>query len=247
MAMKKTLTGIALLLVAIFTQTATLQASDFIDTGMPDKSIGVGIRFGVNTSNSSGSLKGYSDNTSYSWRTGFNTGVVVDLNVREFFSIQPGLFFENRSYDYTIVRHESASQSLYNELGHTRSYSFNIPIMASFRFNLTDNLEWLAEAGPYFAFGVGGFDKNHQVYLQVAKDPQQSSKYYENHIERDFYGKDIWNHKKFDWGFKLGTGFRLHKCYLFSIHYFAGCKNVSANPDWTMRNKSWSFALGYDF
>ena len=95
--MKKTLTGIALLLVAIFTQTATLQASDFIDTGMPDKSIGVGIRFGVNTSNSSGSLKGYSDNTSYSWRTGFNTGVVVDLNVREFFSIQPGLFFENRS------------------------------------------------------------------------------------------------------------------------------------------------------
>ena len=56
MAMKKTLTGIALLLVAIFTQTATLQASDFIDTGMPDKSIGVGIRFGVNTSNSSGSL-----------------------------------------------------------------------------------------------------------------------------------------------------------------------------------------------
>lgn len=244
-SMKKKIIALA---IGIFAMTSnTMLAADFLDTNASGSTITAGLRFGINSSNQKGTLRGYSDNASFNWRTGFTVGGVINLNVRNYFSVQPGFFFENRSFDYTVVRLDNASQLLQNDLGHTRSYSFNIPVLASFHFNLTDGLQWNVEAGPYFQFGIGGNDEIEQIHSQVSAQPNGQGTYIYTKSDRDFYGGGQWQHRKFDWGFKFGTGLRLYHHYVIAVYYLAGCKNSSAIPEWKMRNKSWNFSIGYDF
>ena len=56
----------------------------------------------------------------------------MNLNIRDFFSMQPGFYFENRSYDYSTIRHDADRRALETNLGHTRRYAFSIPVLASF-------------------------------------------------------------------------------------------------------------------
>lgn len=222
-------------------------ASDFLDTGVPDKAISFGVRFGLNSTGQSTSLKGYSDNVSHNRGTGFIIGGVVDLNIRQFFSVQPGFFFENRSYDYTVVRYDQAQQSLQNDLGHTRSNSFTLPVLASFKFQLSHTVRWNVDIGPYFGFGLGGSDDREIIGLKVASNPSEVSKYEHFVVDGDYYGNGQWRHRKFDWGVKIGTGLRLSDHYVFNVYYMGGLKNVSDYGAWSMKSRSWNFSIGYDF
>jgi len=243
----KRLIKTAILALSIVLTPATVAAADFVDTGTPDENVGIGLRFGLTSSNLHGNLDDYSNKANYNWRTGFTFGAVVDLNVRNFFTVQPGLFFENRSYDYTVIRHDKDLQALYNDLGHTRSYSFTIPILASFRFNLSESLQWTLDVGPYFAFGLGGKDNMEQIHAQVSPVSGNGDRYMDVTVKRDYYGDGMWQHKSFDWGAKLGTSLRLNRQLVFAIYYMKGFKDISAYEPWTMRTKSWSFSVGYDF
>ena len=240
--MRKLFLSIAIALAAVL----PVSAADFMETGMPDKTVGIGLRFGINTTGQKTKLGSYSDNVSINNGTGFTVGAVVDLNVRRYFSVQPGIFFENRSFDYTVVRHSSADRTLQNNLGHTRSYSFTIPVLASFRFNLSENVQWNVEVGPYFAFGIGGGDNMDDIITKVPADGT-SGIYNHEYYDRDFYGDATWQHRKFDWGSKIGTGIRVKERYSFNIHYMCGFKDLSADKNWTMKNRSWTFSVGYGF
>lgn len=243
--MKTRLLAVVLSLVAVSGVAAS--ASDFVDTDLPEKSIGGGLRMGVTTSSINGSMKGYSDNVSYDWGTGFTVGGVVDLNIRNFFTIQPGFFFMNRSHDYTVVVHDRGQQLLQNDLGHTRFYAFDIPVLFSFRFGLADAVQWKCDVGPYFSFGVGGNGNREHIHMQMAQAVGGMNEYVDRVSEYDYYGDGQWQHRKFDWGFKIGTGFRFYDHFVFDIYYLFGCKDVSAYDGWRMRNKTWTFSLGYDF
>lgn len=223
-------------------------AAGFMDTGTPTRLISVGARLGITSSNLSTDIPGYADNGNFSWKRGFAAGVVVDLHVRNYFSIQPGFFFENRSYDYTLISHYPEDHALTNQLGHTRRYAFTVPIMAAFHFNLTSNLQWLVEAGPYFAFGTGdGKDEVEQIHISAPEGA--SGSYIYNTAKRDYYGDGDWQHRSFDCGLQIGTGIRILDRYVLSVHFQRGLRNVSANhsQNWEMHNKGWTFAIGYDF
>ncbi|MEF9923832.1 MAG: porin family protein [Muribaculaceae bacterium] len=235
--------------------TAQLNAINFLDTSTPDSRISLGIRIGVNSSNQGLNLtkiypdvkKGYTE-----WKAGFDVGAVVDLNINNFFTIQPGFFFQNRSYDYTIITSNFNAGMLANKFGHTRNYSFQIPMLLSFRFNLSNDFRWHLDFGPYIAFGLGGYNKIDSYATKVTENANVIvNKQYEHDYYTDSDGTMI-GMSKFDWGFKMGTAFSFRNHYYLGIHYNAGCKNV-ANPHANFlekasaKNKSWSVSLGYDF
>lgn len=242
--MKKIILPLTILLATI---AQVAKADDFMDTGVPSKAITAGVRFGITSSGQKMDLDSYSDNVSVNQGAGWTIGGVVDLNIREFFSIQPGFFFENRRYDYTVIRHDNTSQTLENEIGNTRYNMFTIPVLASFRFNLSAHVQWHVDAGPYFGFALGdGSDDVEHIKMSVG--PDDASRFYNyEELHRDFYGGDKWQHKSFDWGLKIGTGIRINKHYSFNIYYMNGFKDISADRDWTMKNRSWNFSIGYDF
>ena len=242
--MKKLILSFAILSAFLM---PTAKADDFMDTGVPSKAISVGLRFGINSSSQKMDLGSYSNNVSVNNGTGWMVGGVVDLNVREYFSVQPGFFYENRRYGYTVIRHDGDTQTLENEIGDTRYNMFTIPVLAVFRFNVSSHVQWNVAAGPYFGFSIGdGSDEVEKISTRVGENNTTSAYNYKK-FDRDFYGDGQWQHKSFDWGLKIGTGIRINRHYSFSIYYMKGFKDISADRDWTLKNRSWNFTIGYDF
>lgn len=213
------------LLSSILLGSLTANAADFLDTSAPENVFNIGARVGFNLSNNS------IDNTPYfkmnlsKWGTGFDAGVVCDINIRNFISIQPGFFYQSRSNDYAYIY--TALGGDIDNYGHTRHYTFNVPILASLHLNPTDNIRWSIDFGPYFEFGLDGSDKD------LSKDTKYKEDYYASR-------------KSFDIGLKMGTGLEFFDHYYFGIHYLAGCCNIW-KEDFDGRNKAWTFTLGYNF
>lgn len=212
-------------------------SADLLDTEPAEKLFNLGVRIGVNSSNRTFPSEKFSSWNVNNWGTGFNAGVVVDLNMREYISIQPGIFFESRSGHYSYSEeyvNQKNEMDYFTQLGHIRTYNLLVPVMASVKLNIADNLQWLIEAGPYVQFKLHSSDSNK---IQVIDQPTPTSPLKVEYAKSNFA----------DWGFKLGTGIRLDKHYSFSIHYLAGLGNVWKSPVEGGSNKAWTFTLGYDF
>lgn len=226
------------LLAAILTIGAmSSYAADFLSTEPAEKLFNLGVRIGVNSSNRTFPSEKFSAWNVNNWGTGFDAGIVANLNMREYLSIQPGIFFESRSghysysEDYTNDKNEA---DYFTQLGRLRTYNIIVPVVASVKLNLAGNLQWLLEAGPYAQLKLHASDSNK---IQVIDQPTPTSPLKVEYAKSKFA----------DWGFKLGTGLRFNEHYSFSIHYLAGVGNVWKSPVEGGSNKAWTFMLGYDF
>ncbi|MCM1319888.1 MAG: PorT family protein [Muribaculaceae bacterium] len=206
-------------------------AQEWIDTDEADKFINVGVRVGFNTANATRGGDISRANLD-SWGTGFDAGAVINLNFNNALSIQPGFFFQSRSHNYSYVIPQIGVDNAPNvhEYGHTLSRSFLVPVMGIFNMYPNENVKWSIEFGPYFNFGLSGSDKGTQEVGLVSRD------YKDGYFD---------NRKKFDLGFKMGSGVTILEHYYLGIHYESGACAVWKNGGG--RNKAWTFTVGYDF
>ena len=140
-----------------------VSAQKFLDTSAPDRLLTMGARIGVNSSNATVKDDVYDLWNKNSWGTGFDLGVVADINIRNFVAIQPGIFFQSRSGDFTYasrfwVPGENENGEVVNEAhdivqyGHNRNYNIYVPIVASLRFNVGNKVKWSVDFGPLREF-----------------------------------------------------------------------------------------------
>lgn len=219
-----------------------VQGADFLSTETCEKTFDLGVRLGINTTNrTTGTNIGYDRQ---SWGTGFDAGVVADINLRDYISVQPGFFFESRSGSYTFVTAKSNDvDPLYyiTQAGHRRSYNFTIPILASLRFNLSDNLRWLVEAGPYVSFVLSSKLINDEL-VSTGVLTEFAPPFEQKPASADF-------------GLKLGTGLLISDHYYVGVHYEAGLTKAYKDQrfdDVYIRKygghtKAWLFTIGYNF
>lgn len=215
-------------------------AADFFSTAECDRFITFGARIGFNTSNRTidgKAFPGFYHNES--WGTGFDLGALVNLNFRDYLTIQPGIFFESRSGRYTLLGHTAASDADPGQdvaqAGRRNTYNLTVPVMALVGFNVTDDMRWTVEAGPYFTFLLDSRLKGTRLIGS------------ERLFNQDAAG--------FDFGFKMGTGLRILDHYYIGAHYMAGCLDAWKEkrlPDARRLNfggltKAWTFTIGYDF
>lgn len=225
------------LLTALMSLAAfTASADDFFSTEPAEKLFTFGARLGVNASNRTFSSSSFDAWNVNSWGTGFQVGAVANINFRDYLSVQPGIFFESRSGNYSYAADylsNAGNPETFYQLGHLRSYNFTIPVMGVVKFNVLDELKWLVEFGPYFQIKLHSSDGN-QILVPVRAP---------NAI---LYDQVYAESNSVDFGFKMGTGLKLFDHYYFGIHYSAGILNVWKFPEGG-RNKAWLFTLGYDF
>lgn len=210
-------------------------AVDFFSTEKPETLFDLGVRVGINTSNHTlnGSIANIWNRDA--WGTGFDAGIVADLNFRDYLSVQPGFFFETRSGSFAYQSTDLLSpnaESINTYLGKGRSYNFTIPVVASVHFNLMDELRWNVDFGPYFQIKLKSTFDNKFEYpvatvngLDYKNDPRIA---------------------KCDFGFKMGTSLTLYKHYYVGVHYLAGMLNAWNPGELGGRNKSWVFSIGYN-
>ncbi len=224
-----------------------VSAQKFLDTSAPDRLLTMGARIGVNSSNATVKDDVYDLWTKNSWGTGFDLGVVADINIRNFIAIQPGIFFQSRSGDFTYasrfwVPGENENGEVVNEAhdivqyGHNRNYNIYVPIVASLRFNVGNKVKLSVDFGPYVNFLLSSSGHG-SIYKLRYEGIDQLPALYETEAERN----------SCDFGLKIGSGFTFFSHYYIGIHYMGGMSNVWKTEGMGGRNKAWTFTAGYNF
>lgn len=226
--MKKIRIIAAAAMVSVMTPCA---AADFFDTSMPDAMFSLGARIGVNTSNRTVAKNVFNTWNKNSWGTGFELGFVADVKIRDYISIQPGLFYETHSGNYAYIQNLAEGQDQ-TQVGNTINYALTIPVLCSLHFNVTDNLRWNVDLGPYFTVNLDKKNDGKVVFPAEVSIGGVASTASTNTCE---------------FGFKMGTGLNIMTHYYVGVHYMAGCTRVWNVKPLEGRNKAWTFTVGYDF
>lgn len=224
--MKKILLSLACV-ASVFSMSAQ-RASDteatFFDSSKPEKLVHFGVRAGLNVS----SISKLED---YGSKCGFHAGLSADFAIVESFYINSGIFFTMKGAKGDVseegVKVEGTMNPMYIE----------IPVMASYRYNFNENLQWQLNFGPYFAYGIGGKNKIETTYHGEKIDDYS--------WEYDFFGdadEGYANH--FDMGLGIGTGVTWNKIF-FGINYQFGLTEVA--KDSKRKNSNFQVSVGYNF
>lgn len=231
--MKKILVSFICFLVACVSFNANAQA--FFDTSAPEKFFTFSGRIGFNTSNRTVPSSNVTYYNHESWGTGFNVGVLANLNFREYLSLQPGLFYESRSGNFAYASRYGNilnPEEVQYGFGHWRAYYFTVPVMGIVKFNLAENVKASAEFGPYVQFQL--------------KETGKAIEYFEYLPLENHYHHYEAEQAKIDLGLKMGAGLQFYKHYYIGFHYLAGLCHAYKHPAGG-KNKSWMFTIGYDF
>lgn len=234
----KSLKNISLALVMLMPTYASAQ---LFQAEPADKLFDFGVRVGINTANLPGDIqRGTSDVRQFessAWGMGFSAGAVVDLNMMDYISLQPGLFFETHSNKYSALDIQPVGEHTVQPIfGSAHHCQLTIPVLASLHLHPAKGVLWNIDLGPYLGFGFGGADKGYTVVLTADKALDVV------HYDVGYYRY----HRRVDFGLKMGTGFRLSDHYYAGVHYTAGCLNMWKEGRGT-RSRAWTFTLGYDF
>ncbi|MCH5235086.1 MAG: PorT family protein [Muribaculaceae bacterium] len=232
--MKKIIFVIAVLVASLCPSQS--KAQDFFDTSDAASFFSFSGRLGFNTSNKTFPKGHFNLWNNNSWGTGFNIGVLANLNFKEYLSLQPGIFFESRSGDYAYLTNYlnyNAQEDTHYAMGHLRGYYITVPVMGVVKFNIAEKIKWMVELGPYLQFALKHMGDNNIVVLY--RQPQNLG-----------YSQYTAQHNSVDVGLKMGTGLRFFDHYYLGVHYLAGFCKTWKQPSGG-KNKSWEFSIGYDF
>lgn len=149
------------------------------------------VKFGMNFSNATKTKDVIGDTKAL---PGFNLGVGMDYGFSENWSLQSGLMISSKGYKYDA---EDAHDYNYK----ARPIYLDIPILAAYKFNISDNTKFVINAGPYLAFGLGG---------KCKYDEGEDIK-----IFKDYDEEKGW--KRFDLGIQYGIGLEIGEHYLVNL------------------------------
>lgn len=226
--MRKTLLVIACALGALTAsaQRASSSSSSFFSTEKADGGVTFGVRAGLNFANMSVSDQDGSATLSPGSRTTFHVGLIADIPLMQSLYVQTGLYLQNKGYKYDEDGYTETAKPMYLE----------IPVLASYRYDLSDALQIQVNAGPYFGYGIGGKAKAEGEY---------------NEGEIDFFGDDDdqYGAKRFNCGLQFGAGLTLNSHYYLGFAYQLGLTNImDTHDDYDkVKDRNWMISLGYNF
>ncbi|WP_304245931.1 porin family protein [Phocaeicola plebeius] len=154
---------------------------------------------------------------------GFHLGVGMDYGFSENWSLQSGLMISSKGYKYDkdVLGADFKARPIY----------LDIPILAAYKFNISDNTKFVINAGPYLAFGLGGkgkFDVDGAEDIKVFKGEEGMS--------------------RFDLGIQYGIGLEISEHYLVNLTGQNGfiCPWDVEDGD-KPKNMTFSIGVGYRF
>ena len=201
-------------------QRASSSSSSFFSTEKATQPITFGARAGVNFASLGG------DTEELDGRTAFNVGVSVDIPILESFYVQSGLYYTQKG-----AKREESDYDEYEKTTISPSY-LEIPILASYRYNFSENSQLQFNVGPYLAYGVGG------------KVKEESGNERNERVQKaDYFGNLA---KRFDLGWQVGLGYTYKHIYA-GFAYESSLTDISDIDGVTLRNNNFMIQLGYNF
>lgn len=106
--------------------------------------------------------------------------------------------------------------------------TINIPIFASFTFNLANDVKWIADGGLFLNFGTGGKQKYTEYMAEINPLGQLITEVI--HHKWDYYKNNktfINSYRDFDMGLHLGTGMKFFDKVSVGVRFQFGFRNVA--------------------
>lgn len=152
---------------------------------------------------------------------GFNLGVGMDYGFSENWSLQSGLIISSKGWKVKEGDIKNTYRPIY----------LDIPILAAYKFNISDNTKFVINAGPYLAFGLGGKAK------------------YEGGGDDKMFDKEGWDMSRFDLGIQYGIGLEISEHYLVNLTGQNGfiCPWDDIDEGDKPKNMTFSIGVGYRF
>lgn len=229
--MKKLLltTVCALGVLTVSAQRASSTSTSFFSTEKADQGITFGLRTGLNFATMTGDV-----DEDCSRRTTYHVGVVADIPLMQSLYIQTGLYLQNKG-----IKLDYEEDGWYEKNSVNPMY-IQIPILASYRYDFNDALQLQVNFGPYFAYGIGGKEKEEYGYDGHTEEKE----------EYDLFG-DEGAYKNFDCGLQIGAGITFASHYYFGFTYEFGLANIAKNEfdneDNKLKNSNFMLSVGYNF
>ena len=138
-------------------------------------------------------------------------------------SFQSGLMFASKGFKYKDNGWKSTVRPIY----------LDIPLLAAYKVNITDDVKFVIDAGPYLAVGLGGKYKD------------------DDNDDWKVFDKDGENWKRFDLGIQWGIGVELSEHYLINLTGQNGFITPYDFPNEyegdKPRNMTFTIGVGYRF
>lgn len=150
---------------------------------------------------------------------GINAGLTVDFEIFNNFFARPGIMFSMKGARYD--NYETVENLNY----------FELPLLVAYKINLTNNLVFDIQTGPYLAGGAFGMIKRKETDFEF----------------RAFKRYDNDEYRRFDIGWNFGAGVVLKNHYYFGFGYDLGFRLLH-EPDymtWHQKNGCSMINIGY--
>lgn len=186
-----------------------------------------GIMSGANLSTSKGHPSGLWSGFDSKWRAGGYVGGLYDIQLSDSWYIQPQLIFSYEVDRTNYLTRERAAEDLDVSTG---MYSLTLPVLASFKVNLSKSWALRINAGPYVQYAMFGRERT----LFTADSKKQS---YTSSWDMSFW-------KRFIFGLKGGVSVE-RKHWIFSVDCKYSLMRHSLNHEG--HGLSLSAGVGYKF
>jgi hypothetical protein len=130
---------------------------------------------------------------------GFNVGVISEFNLTGNLFLQPELLFTTKGSKYSFMESETTITPSFIE----------IPVNVVYKFG-SGSTKFFVNAGPYFAYGIGGKIKSGSESIKIKFGSGESN-----------------DMKPFDFGLTFGAGVELNN-FIVSAHYGLGLANLAS-------------------
>ena len=198
--MKKRISTLVMGMIALVICTGNLNAQD----------ITLGVKGGANFSSFGGDIK----KTDYVFK--YQVGATLDIGFTENFYIITGLDLQTKG---TKSKPKGASSVKFNPM------YLQVPIHAAYKFDIAPKTRFVAEAGPYLAYGIAGKMKSDGEKVDIFHDDR---------------------FKRFDLGLGAGVGIELDK-FVVKGGYDFGLLDISDVKGVKTRNHNAYLTVGYHF
>lgn len=202
------------------------------------------LRAGLNLANVSVTGDGRIDDAKT--LVGFQAGIIGDINVAGFISLQPGFIVTGKG---SKTQDGDPSDANYFRAT-TNPIYLEIPLNLVFKGPVGAGTKFFAGAGPYLAIGIAGKNKTNGKFLGTSFSSESDIEWSNDDPSTFDYeeGAGFGIMKRFDYGLNGTAGFE-GKSILFSVNYGLGLAKLqsgsNSSEDDKNKHRVLSFTVGF--
>jgi len=168
------------------------------------------------------------------YKPGYQFGVGMDYYFNNHWGIQPSLMLISKGYkikgDYYFPPFMENSEKLKSyDITDNKVY-VELPLLLTYRFNVSEKLKLIFSGGGYIAYGIAGKTKNTATLLDGSTRKEKM----------DSFSEGV---EKFDTGLAAGASLEYKEKYSIGISSDFGLQSTQS----TFKNRTYGLTFGYRF